>query len=169
MNKVERKKTDLHIQRMYDLLDVYREVAPDCWSQGEAWMRTVKHKAPRYYITPERARNIISLMINGDMSVLDRMRPNKKRMYLSLYETMERLLQKRAYSNKPLIFVLSFAVIQPAPEFFITPDYMRIMFFFHKLEMKKEKERIKELAGEINDDPTIENDEPESDGDGQDC
>ena len=37
------------------LMDTYRKVAPDCWSQQEAWEKTVRHPAPRYYITAKQA------------------------------------------------------------------------------------------------------------------
>lgn len=114
------------------LMDAYREVAPDCWSQREAWERTVKHPAPRYYVTPKQAYQRILPMVSGDFSEIERMRPDRRRLYESLYKKVIEAAQRREFIGKSLWFIVPWVITQPAPEFFIGWECIRKTFRFIK-------------------------------------
>ena len=113
-------KEDYHISKQFqdDLIKAYNSVAHSCWSQDEAYKKAVKQPAPRYYITAKQAAQVISPMVRGDFERVDMMRPNKRRMYYSLFEKVIEMSEKRAFIGKPLYYILQFAVNSPAPEFF---------------------------------------------------
>lgn len=113
-------KNDYDITRQFqdDLIKAYNKVAPLSWSQEEANKKAVKQPAPRYYVSAKQAAQIISPMVHGDFEYVNQMRPNKKRMYYSIYEKVIELSEKRAFVGKPLSYITQFAVASPAPEFF---------------------------------------------------
>lgn len=115
-------KNDYDISKQFqdDLIKAYKSVAPFCWSQFEAYEKAVKQPAPRYYITPRQAAQVISPMVHGDFRRVDMMLPNKRRMYYSLFEKVVELSEKRAFIGKSLTYIMQYAVTQPAPEFFVT-------------------------------------------------
>ena len=115
-------KNDYAISRQYqdDLIKAYNSVAYQCYSQDEAYKRAVKQPAPRYYVSPKQALQVISPMVRGDFEKVDMMLPNRKRMYYSLFEKVVELSEKRAFIGKSLLYICRFAVISPAPEFFIS-------------------------------------------------
>lgn len=104
-----------------DLMKVFREVSAsyECRCNDEAFRRVVEHPAPRYYIDARRAHQYISPLTRGDRSAIEKLSPLKRKMYEDLFETVLRLWQNSAYCGKSLSFVLQFAVLQPAPRFYI--------------------------------------------------
>lgn len=115
-------KNDYDISKQFqdDLIKAYNAVAPHCWSQSEAYEKAVKQPAPRYYITPRQAAQIISPMVRGDFEKVNMMLPNKRRMYYSLFQKVIELSEKRCFIGKSLTYIMQYAVSQPAPEFFVT-------------------------------------------------
>ena len=115
-------KNDYDISKQFqdDLIKAYNQVAYTCLSQAEAYKKTVKQPAPRYYISPKQALQVISPMVKGDFSKVDRMKYNRKRMYYSIYDKVVELSAKRAFIGKSLFYILHFAVSSPAPEFFVS-------------------------------------------------
>lgn len=120
---------DITIQMRNDLMDAYRKVYRDCWSQEEAWRRTVKSPAPRYYISPKQAYQVLSKMRKGEGAGVS---GNRERMYNSLMETLNRLARKPEHIGKTLWSIMPFVVIEPAPEFFVEPDTMQKIFLYTK-------------------------------------
>lgn len=122
-------KNDYDISRQFqdDLIKAYNRVAPTCLMQSDAWEKTVKQPAPRYYISAKQASQILSPMVQGDFSRVDMMLPNKRRMYYSLLEKVIELSEKRAFVGKSLTYIVQFAVSSPAPEFFITGSSFRVI------------------------------------------
>jgi len=120
-------KIDYRISRQMqlDLRDAYIKVYSSCWSQQEAYEKMVKQPAPRYYVTAKQAYQIISPMIKGDFGKLNKMKPAKQRLYLSLFEATKELIIKPTFFKKSLWFIMHFAVTQPAPEFFIGEERAR--------------------------------------------
>lgn len=115
-------KTDYQITRQMqdDLIEAYKRVAPSSWTQIEAYRKTVAQPAPRYYVTPKQAAQVIAVMLRGDFSRVNLMMSvNRKRMYYSLFKKVMELSEKREFVGKSLRHICSFAVIQPAPEFFM--------------------------------------------------
>lgn len=125
-------KDELTKQQHIDVLKAYRDVAPRCRTQKEAWEKTAKHPAPRYYITPRQAWSRLRLMVRGDFSEVDAMKPIRRSMYYSLFETLQRLTQKREYMGHSLFFICQFLVAEPAPEFFIGFEAVKRIFSFSK-------------------------------------
>jgi hypothetical protein len=122
-------KKDYDISRQFqdDLIKAYNSVAPKCYSQEDAYKLTVKQPAPRYYVSAKQAAQILSPMIQGDFARVDMMMPNRRRMYYSLLDKVIELSEKRAFVGKSLIYIVSFAVASPAPEFFVTHQSFRVI------------------------------------------
>ncbi len=112
---------DISKQKYHDLIAAYRRVCGDCWTQHQAYDRMVNEPAPRYYVTPRQACQIISLMVRGDFSKVDMMQPLRREMYYSLFNVVQSLSEKREFIGKSLSYIMKFAVVQPAPKFFLSP------------------------------------------------
>ncbi len=144
---------ELIVRQREDLLKVYRMVAPHCHSQKEAWEKVVSSPAPRYYISAQQAWEKLRHMIVGDFSVVDRMKPPKRRLYYSLYEKYLEFSQRKQFIGKSLRFVTQFLVCEPAPEFFMQPKNLKFIFCFYKKYGKDYREmdiRRKKLAAKNN-------------------
>lgn len=104
-----------------DLMKVFREIASsyECKTNWEAWEMAVRHPAPRFYCDVRRAHQYISPMLRGDRSQLQRLSPLKREMYEALFEVVMRLWQKEKFWGKSLNYVLRYAVMEPAPRFYI--------------------------------------------------
>ena len=114
-------KTDFHISRQLyaDLIEAYKKVCGTCWSQQEAYEKMVKQPAPRYYLSPKQAFQVISKMVKGDFEMVNLFYPRRRRMYYSLYDTTCKLMEKPTFCGKSLWYIMQYAVLEPAPEFFI--------------------------------------------------
>lgn len=123
---------DLTARQRSDVLQAYREVAPHCHSQEEAYIKTAQHPAPRYYVSPRNAWNRLRLMVTGDFSEVDAMLPNRRRMYYSLFNKLQELSQRRGFIGKSLWFICQFLVAEEAPEFFLTTDAVKRIFIYSK-------------------------------------
>lgn len=112
---------DISKQMQRDLIDAYKRVCGSCWSQTQAYERMVNEPAPRYYVSARQASQIISPMVRGDFERVDMMLPLRREMYYSLFKVVQELLEKREFIGKSLSHIMRFAVVQPAPKFFISP------------------------------------------------
>ena len=113
-------------KRMYcDLMEAYKEVAPKCWSQHEAYERMVKQPAPRYYVTAKQAYQVIARMVKGDFETVNKMNPLRQKMYYALYDEFVALCEKPMFYNKSVWFIIQHAVVRPAAEFYIAPERAR--------------------------------------------
>lgn len=115
-------KNDYDISRQYqdDLIKAYNKVAPNCWSQEDAYKKAVKQPAPRYYVSARQAAQVIAPMVRGDFERVNMMQPNRRRMYYSIFDKVMELSEKRAFIGKSLTYIVQYAVISPAPEFFVS-------------------------------------------------
>ena len=121
------------IEDMRDaLMAVYRDVAPKCFSQRDAWEQTIKHPAPRYYVSPKQAYQRLLPLLDGDTSGLDAMKPERRRMYMSIFEKVMEASQRREFAGKSLWYIIPWVVSQPAPEFFIGAESIRKTFRYVK-------------------------------------
>ena len=116
------KDYSIRRQLMADLIAAYKAVAPFCWSQKEAHERMVKQPAPRYYVTAKQAYQVIAPMIKGDFERVNDMLPTRRRMYYCLFDEVIKMMEKPQFYNKSLKYIMQFAVIRPAPEFFLSPS-----------------------------------------------
>lgn len=116
-----------------DMMKVYNEVYSSCWSQREAWEKTIHHKAPRFYISPKQAYEVLRPMFFcHDFSLVNSMKPTRKRLYEALYEIVKDMTQKREFIGKSLWHICKYAVMQEAPEFFVDWEAMRKIFRWQK-------------------------------------
>lgn len=127
-----KKNYDMTRQYRDDLMKAYREVSASCWSQEEAWRKTAKHPAPRYYVTPSEAYERMRHMVVGDMTQVDALSDCRRRMYYSMFEKLQELSQSRDMIGMSLWSICQTLVLQPAPEFFITPRTVRYIYQNYK-------------------------------------
>lgn len=108
-----------------DLIAAYCKASGSSWSQPDAYKKAVKMPAPRYYVTPKQAYQVIAPMMKGDFERVNLMLPNRRRMYYSLYRKCLELAERREF--KSLWSMMPTAVSSPAPEFFLSwTSLMRI-------------------------------------------
>lgn len=116
-----RRDNEISKQLQADLIKAYCKVVSEqhFWTMEEACAKAVKEPAPRFYITPKRARLMLSPMVHGDFRRVDLMPPNKRRMYYALYDVVIKMAEQRQFIGKSLTYITQYAVTQPAPEFFV--------------------------------------------------
>lgn len=112
------------------LWEAYRDVYRHCWTQNEAWKRTVRHPAPRFYVSPKQARLVVAPLLRGDFSQLEKMSPEKKKMYREIYERVLQAAQRPEFVGKSLNYIIPHIVSQPAPEFYLEVETIRKTFRF---------------------------------------
>jgi len=104
-----------------DLMRVFREVSAqyECRNNTEAFRKVVNHPAPRFYVTVASAHSVISPMRYGDRSRLETMTPLKREMYEDLFNVVVGLSREERFQGKTLHYILRFAIMEPAPKFYI--------------------------------------------------
>ena len=130
-------------QMTQDLMNVYRDVYQDVpmgTTQTEVYRMVVQHPAPRFYIDPRMAHIRIAPLMRGDYSALERLKPLKRKMYMDLYDVVMRLSQKKGYWHRSLYYILKDAVLEPAPQFYISADSMRLIW-----KKKSEEDRQRRM------------------------
>lgn len=123
-----KRNFELTCKMREDLMDAYREVYTKCHSQREAYIKTVKHSAPRFYVSPKQAYDILRPMITGDNSRLQTLPPLKQKMYLELFDILKQMFQRQEFMGKSLWFICQFLVAQPASEFYISVNTFKDIF-----------------------------------------
>lgn len=131
------KRNAINAQMKQDLISAYREVAPKCWRQWDAYKRTVTHPAPRFYVTPKQAYQKVKKALEGDTSEIERMKPNRQRLYMCLCRLTIEATQERKFQGKSLWYIMPFIVTRPAPEFYITPKHLGFLFNEYQKEKRK--------------------------------
>lgn len=115
-----------HMEEMRSALwEAYSNVYRKCWTQREAWERTSKQPAPRFFVSPKQARLVLAPMLRGDFSKMETMTKDKQRMYRHLYDLTLQFAQKPEFLGKSLNFIVSHVVSSPAPEFYIGWECVR--------------------------------------------
>lgn len=122
----------LKAQMREDLMNCYREVAPNCLTQQGAWRKTVMHPAKRYYISARQAHQQISLYLQGRTEIIDNMKPLHRQMWHCLIDEVMKIAQEPEHQGKPLTQLAKIAVGRPAPRFFIQPESMKLLFIHVK-------------------------------------
>lgn len=79
--------------------------------------------APRYFISPERARIRIGLFRSG-WSLIS-VTPTIRRMTRQLCKEYDRFVAEHPGENNSYSWVAEHIVLQPAPEYYMTPDAVR--------------------------------------------
>lgn len=112
------------------LMDAYRKVYRFCWTQQEAWEKAVKSEAPRYYVSAKQAYLVLLPMVRGERGHLDVMKPEKKRMYESLFDKVMNAAQRPEFVGMSLHSIVPHVIREKAPEFFIGSESIRKTFRF---------------------------------------
>lgn len=121
-------KKSMRDEMMRDLHRAYSEVVSDCWTQAEAWRRTVCQPAPRFYVKARQAHQVLCPMLKGDFTAYSKMRPLRRKMYDDMYDVVMRLSRKREYQGMSLLQIMPFVVTSPAKQFYISTEWLRKMF-----------------------------------------
>ena len=137
-----RERTLCRQQMVRDLMQVYREVVDDCpmgTTQTEVYQIVVQHPAPRFYVDPRWAHGIISPMMRGDRSVLEKLNPLKQQMYRDLYDKVMELSQRKGFWKKSLYYILKEAILEPAPRFYISEKRMGQIWIEKNIETRQQR------------------------------
>lgn len=120
MDDIFREIRDNSIKEAYfDTIKSLRKVMPYI-STEEVIQEVMKKEAPRFFITYDNARRIISLMHRGKPIHVSN--ENKLCMYQEIYR---RFLQCKQEMKVPGYCVLKNIIEQPAPSYYVAIDTMR--------------------------------------------
>lgn len=124
-----------------DLMRLYREVTArhEYATQTEAYEAIINHEAPRFYIDARWAHQRIAPMLRGDRSRVENANPLIRQMYEDLYDVVIRLSQKERFWGKKLNYILQFAVLEPAPRFYISVTRMGQIF----LDYMRKRDKVR--------------------------
>ena len=138
-----RRDEDLYERKIEEMISVYRKVAPECWTQKQAFERVVNHPASGFFILPQTACNVVRNMYWGRSDHIRRRSGNQARMYEEIYRRIMEKSQKPEYSGMSLMGLCTIVVDEPAPEFYMSVDSFRNVFSREKakLRMKYENRR----------------------------
>lgn len=122
-----RRKTVCKDEMRRDLMRVYRKVSSEvcCKNQYDAYRQVVQHEAPRFYVDARWAHQRISPMMRGDFSVLEKSSAMVRQMYYDLFDVVVRLSQKEKFRHAKLMRIVTEAIKEPAPRFYISEERMR--------------------------------------------
>lgn len=137
------KQQTIQIEEMKnDLMRVYRSLTErNCYSrQKDAYIETVEHAAPRFYVDPEWAVQRLSPMVFGDFSGVDKMGALRRQMYIDLFHVVVELSRKARFAGSPLIRIVREAVHKPAPRFYIS--HARMEKIWKEKTSKRCKRRV---------------------------
>jgi len=112
---------DISKQLYSDLIKAYCKACPGSWTMHDACAKAVKMPAPRFYVTPKQAYQVISRMVKGDLDMLEILNPLRRKMYYELFDVVMKLTERREFIGKSLWYIMPYAVTQPASEFFLNP------------------------------------------------
>jgi hypothetical protein len=121
-------KTDYSLskQKREDLMAAFREATKQVLS-SKTYEIAVKMPAPRYYITPKQAYQIIAPMMKGDFTAFSMLKPLKRALYRSIFDKTIEMSARREFAGKSLWYVMPFVVCSPAPQFFISPKTLMMI------------------------------------------
>lgn len=91
-----------------------------------ALAEVIKTPASRFWVDPDHARDVLS-RIGRNPAILDKMLPERQRMYKALMGKCEEIQRKNPGMSK--INCVSMAIYSGAPEFYITPSTFRSILY----------------------------------------
>lgn len=140
-----KQKTLFKEEMKRDLMKVYREVTSEgeFRNQQEAFQRVVEHEAQRFYVDAKWAHQRLSPMMRGDRSGLEKMNPLTRQMYEDLFDVVVRLSQKDFFYGRKLHRIVQFAILEPAPRFYIGLRRMEQIWNEEVKRMRTKKDNIR--------------------------
>lgn len=92
----------------------------------EVMEKVVKTPSSRFWVDPERARDIVS-RYRRDPHSIDRMIPTRREMYRTLSRRCADL--EKRHPDKSMIHCMTLAVYSAAPEFYLAPSTARSIIY----------------------------------------
>lgn len=136
-----RKGTNIeHLEEMQDdLMRNIRYVISMC--DGEIKMsrvceEAVRMPARRFYISTLQAYKVICRMRKHGAEALEGMPGYRKEMFYEIWERTERNMVRFRYSSESLFTIVSHVVSEPAPRFYMSAKYARLLYFTIKKKNK---------------------------------
>ncbi len=132
-------------ERDNDLMNVYRLAMKNAKypvNLTEILTRVVNSPSKRFWVSSERASNVISEMYAG--KDLAGMKQNKRLMFREIFRRVKQLQQLSQYKNYRLSELVSIVIEQPAPRFYITADSAKIIIH-HIKKRECYKQRLQRL------------------------
>lgn len=115
------RNRELKIAMREALLSVYKEVVSGgVADQRTAYMLTVRHKSPRYWLDWQHVYYMMLHLMRGERCALEGLRGVTRRKYEALEREVMDMLGDAEWQGKSLRQVCQAAVLREAPEFFIT-------------------------------------------------
>lgn len=117
-------------------------------TRDELFERIVTLPASRFWVSEQRATVVVGTMCREARergctprywNALRSMHPSKRRMYEEIYRRY--LLFKEDHHAKSIYWCVSSVVRQRAPEFYITPDSAKVIFYRIKNRYHEELKR----------------------------
>lgn len=133
-SKIEHEK-----ERNDDLMRAYHELIEQSTfiCLPKIYKEVVNRPSSRFWVSEERAAIVISQMIKGYQ--LQDMRPTKREMFREIYRRAMRLRKEQPNLS---VFDLAFKVVrQPAPKFYMSPGYAKIIIITAKRTWYEERKR----------------------------
>ena len=137
-------KSEFEAERNNEILKTYRRLLSetDYIVPAAIYAKLVNEPSSRFWVTEERAAVIISKMRKGHS--LERMRPNKREMFQEIYRRAMILMERDRTMS--VLEVAMKVVYQPAPKFYIGPEYAEIIICKAKKKCYEErKKRLRHL------------------------
>lgn len=116
-----------------ELYEAYKRCLRDknVHSHQAAVRRAIKSPTSRFWISNYQAyRGVLQLIRNRDVT---QTRSVRRRMLERIYAIFCNLQEQPAFRNESVYFTVSFAVQQPAPEFYLS--YSRALAIIYKMRM----------------------------------
>ena len=111
----------IKIRRQFvsDVCKAMFEARKGFFDVNAAMTKRLCEPAPRFYVTPKHAAEVIYKIIAEGEKALDKYRPLRKQMYLDLYSVYNDFRQKPKFENMPVYKLAEYVVEQQAPQFYI--------------------------------------------------
>ncbi len=117
--------SDFHTERNAELRAAF--FSQGVYSTSDASIeKTVKTPASRFWVDPDRARDVMSRM-EKDPACIDRMYPERKRMYASLFKKYKEIQLR--FPGQSKIESVTMAIYSGAPEFFLSNSRARTLIY----------------------------------------
>lgn len=136
-----RKDEQLYRDRAEELMRIYREVAPTCITERQAIERVINHRSSRFWITPHAVYCKLLGVFSGRLDSLPVTKDNELRMYTELMGRVMRLSQKPEHLGKSLRVLCEIAVMEEAPEFYMSPNTFRHLLASERRRLRAERRR----------------------------
>lgn len=125
------------LKRYKALWEAYQKALrnPEVKNHYDAIRIAIESPSPRYWISPAEASRQISRLRKGLPVVKYKENSKKLQVLMAVYERFKELEKLRAYRGASTEFITTFAVLSPAPCFYMSfPRARKIIDRIHKLK-----------------------------------